>query len=73
MLVVVTLLEVIKKEEGVVALYLHIGPLKTRSELEPVLRCEPSSYQPINRCAIGVGKMQRQNDIRVISLLPSSA
>ena len=40
---VVTLLEVSKKEEGVVA----IGPLKTFSGLEPVPRCEPNTYQPI--------------------------
>ena len=30
------------------ALNLLIEPLKTRSGLEPVLRCEPSTYQPIN-------------------------
>ena len=41
---VVTLLEVNEKEEGVVA----FGPLKTRSGLEPVPRCEPSTYQPIS-------------------------
>ena len=39
------------------ALTLPIGPLKTCSWLEPVLRCEPSTYQPISRglshCAIG--------------------
>ena len=28
------------------ALHLPTGPLKTRSGLEPVLRCEPSLYQP---------------------------
>ena len=27
-------------------LHLPIGPLKNRSELEPVPRCEPSTYQP---------------------------
>ena len=52
-LVVVTLLEVSEKAKGVVALHLPIGPLKTRSELEPVPRCEPSTYQPIRYCAIG--------------------
>ena len=44
----VTLLEVNEKEEGVVALHLPIGPLKTRSGLEPVPRYEPSTYQPIS-------------------------
>ena len=34
---VVTLLEVSEKEEGVVALHLRIGPLKTRSGLESVI------------------------------------
>ena len=41
------------------ALHLPIGPLKTRSGLKPVPRCEPSTYQPISRwhnhCAIGAG------------------
>ena len=40
-------------------LHLLIGPFKTGSGLEPVLRCEHSTYQPINRwlsyCAIGAG------------------
>ena len=49
----VTLLEVSEREEGVVALHLSIGPLKTRSGLEPVPRCEPSTYQPI---AFGAGR-----------------
>ena len=35
------------REEGVVALYQPIGPLKRCSGLEPVLRCEPSTYQPL--------------------------
>ena len=38
------MLEVSEKEEGVVALYKTIGPLKTLSGLEPVPRCEPSTY-----------------------------
>ena len=41
------------------ALHLPIGPLKTRSGLEPVPRCTPSTCQPISRChnhcAIGAG------------------
>ena len=45
---VVTHLEVSEKEEGVVALQLPVGPLKPSSGLEPVLRCEPSTYQPIS-------------------------
>ena len=44
---VVTLLEVREKEKGVVAKHLLIQSLKTRSGLEPVTRCEPSTYQPI--------------------------
>ena len=40
------LLDVLEREECVVALHFPIGPLKTRSGLEPVLRCEPSTYQP---------------------------
>ena len=35
---ILTLLEVSEKEEGVVALRLHIRPLKTHSGLEPVPR-----------------------------------
>ena len=31
------------REEGVVAIYLPIGPLKTRSGLEPVPRYEPNT------------------------------
>ena len=42
---VLTLLEVSCKEDGVAALHLPIGLLKTRSELDPVLRYEPSTYQ----------------------------
>ena len=37
-----------EKEEGVVALHLPVEPLKTSSWLEPVPRCEPSTYQPIS-------------------------
>ena len=44
----VTILEVSVKEEGVIALHLPIGPLKTFSEFEPVPRCEPSTYHPIS-------------------------
>ena len=35
--------EVSEREEGVVAIHLPIGPLKTRSGLEPVPRCEPGT------------------------------
>ena len=48
-MLVVIMLEVSEKEEGVMALHLPIGLLKTRSGLEPVPRCEPSTYQPISR------------------------
>ena len=48
-LLVFTLLEVSQNEERFVALHLAIEPLKTRSGLEPVPRCEPSIYQPITR------------------------
>ena len=37
-------LEVSEKEEGVVALHLPVGPLKTRSGFEPVPRYELSTY-----------------------------
>ena len=43
------MLEVSEKEEGVVALHLRIGPLKRRSGLEPVPRCEPSTFQSGSR------------------------
>ena len=33
------------REEGVVAIHLPTGPLKTHSGLEPVPRYEPSTYQ----------------------------
>ena len=52
---VVTLLEISEKEEGVVAIHPTIGHLKTRSELEPVPRCEPGTYQPISHCTFGDG------------------
>ena len=41
------MLEVSEKEESVVALHLPIGPLKTRSGLEPVSRGEPSTCQRV--------------------------
>ena len=48
--------KVSEKDEGVVALHLPTGPLKTCSGLEPVPRCQPSTYQPItwwhSHCAI---------------------
>ena len=37
------------REQGVVILNLHIGPLRIRSGLASVPRCEPSTYQPISR------------------------
>ena len=46
---VVTLLEGNEREAGVVALHLPIGTLKMRYWLEPVPRCEPSTYMPISR------------------------
>ena len=42
------MLEVNEREEGVVALHISIGTLKTRSALEPVARSEPIIYQPIS-------------------------
>ena len=42
----VTLLNVSEKEEGVTALHLPRGPFQTRSGLEQVPRCEPSTLQP---------------------------
>ena len=38
-----------EKEKGVVAKHLLIQSLKTRSGLDPVTRCEPSTYQLISR------------------------
>ena len=32
------------------ALNPHTGPLKTCSGVQPVPRCEPSTYQPISQC-----------------------
>ena len=54
------MLVVSKKEEGVVDIHLLIGSLKTRSGMEPLPRCEPSTYQPISRlhghhCVIEAG------------------
>ena len=48
-LLVLTLLEVIELEKGVVALHLPTGSLKTRSGLDPVPSYEPSTYQPVSR------------------------
>ena len=48
-MLVVTLLEFSKKEEGIVEFHLPIGPLKPRSGLKVMLRCEPSTYQPISQ------------------------
>ena len=42
------MLEVNDREEGVVALNLPIGPLKTDFGLELLLICEPSTYQLIS-------------------------
>ena len=53
------MLEISEREDGVVALHLPIGPLKTRYVLELVPRCELGTYQTISRrlnhCAIGAG------------------
>ena len=53
--------EVNEREEGVVAIYLPIESLKTCSGLEPVPRCEPSTYQSISRwrnhCTIQAGML----------------
>ena len=47
-----TWLVVILLEVSVVTLDLPIGPIKIHSVLEPVPRCEPSIYQPINRLGL---------------------
>ena len=48
----------------IIMIIIAIGPLKTYSGLEPVPRCEPSSYQCINQwlshCAIGA-LLRRKN------------
>ena len=49
LIVGLTLLEASDREDGVVAIHLPIGSLKTRSGFEPVPRCEPGTYQPITR------------------------
>ena len=46
---VVTLLEVSEGEQTLVALHIPTGPLKPRSELEPVPRFETSTHQSISR------------------------
>ena len=48
-MLVVILLEANEREEGLVALRLPIGPLKTRIGLEPVPIYEPSTYRLISR------------------------
>ena len=42
--------ELLCRKQATVCHYIQYptGPLKTRSELEPVPRCEPSIYQPIS-------------------------
>ena len=59
---VVTMMEFNEKKEGVVALHLSIEPLKTSSGLDPVPRCEPSTYQTVSRCHrhsdIGAGTLR---------------
>ena len=37
-----------QREEGVDVLHRPTGPLKTCSGLEPVPRCEPSTYLPVS-------------------------
>ena len=41
-----SLLVVNERRGSSLALHPHIGPLNTSSGLEPVPRCEPSTYQP---------------------------
>ena len=43
-MLVVILLEVSEKEEGVVVIHIPTGSLKNCSGLEPVQRCEPSTH-----------------------------
>ena len=47
-----TWLVVILLEVSVVTLDLPIGPIQIHFVLEPVPRCEPSIYQPINRLGL---------------------
>ena len=56
-MLVVTLLEVRERDDGVVALHLPIGCLKTCSGLEPVRRCEPSTYQPNDQATAPSGPL----------------
>ena len=66
------MLDVSKREEGVMALHLPTGPLKTRSGYEPVPRCEPRTYKTNSRwhslCAIGVGFLEYSNPILYTSI-----
>ena len=52
-----------EREDGVVALHLPSGILKTCNVLMPVPRCEHSTYQPIGRrrshCVIGASNSVR--------------
>ena len=41
-----------RKKEGVVVFTYLLGLLKIHFGLEPVLRCEPSTYQSISYCII---------------------
>ena len=61
-MLVVTLLEVSKREEGVVALHLPIGLLKTKKS---AMACELNTYQPISHCAIGAGETSTLLSIKI--------
>ena len=45
------------------ALHLPIGSLKTRSGLEPVSRCEPSTYQPTAPSGPVTTRSLRERDV----------
>ena len=45
----VSLVIICGREEGAVGLNLPIGSLKICCGLEPVIRCEPSTHQPISQ------------------------
>ena len=53
------LLKVSEREEGVVALHLLTESLETHFKWEPVLGCEPSTYQPyvrrLDHCVTNAG------------------
>ena len=51
------------------AIYLTIGPLKPCSRMEPVQRCEPSTYQPISRSGLVQCITVAVNEVEILTHL----